>query len=322
MIEKTHHFKIGLFVLAAIALLVAGLMAFGARSYFQEKVIFETFVQGDVEGLSVGSLVKLRGVPMGQVKKIGFAWNEYPGSTNAYITVEFEVAKSGTPIRMRADPRAALAFAVTKGLRAIVKSQGITGTSFISLEILDPERNPPPPLDFTPRHYYIPSAASQLTKMLESIEDSLRSFRQLDFGAMNHGITNLLQIVNHFGQKLDELDLKKLTGDADAVIVEFKGVGVKLQDAVQEVRTTLKGMELQTVGTNANRLLVGLQDSNGKLQMVLDRLGTAPLEQTVSDLRQVLRTLNGVLQEMKEYPAGFFLGEPPLPVRGVQAPRK
>jgi ABC-type transporter Mla subunit MlaD len=208
MSVKTNHFQIGLFVLSAVALLIAGLLAFGARSYFEPKFTVETFVEGNVDGLSVGSPVKLRGVPIGQVTRIGFTWNDYHGSTNTYITVEFEVEKSSSPVRMAGDDTH-LAEATKAGLRAIVKSQGITGTSFVSLERLDPARNPPPPIDFTPRHYYIPSAPSQFTKMLDSVEESLRSLRQLDFGAINNGVTNLLASINQFGARLEQLDLKR-----------------------------------------------------------------------------------------------------------------
>jgi len=37
MSAKTNHFKLGVFVLAGIALLVAGILAFGARSAFEKK---------------------------------------------------------------------------------------------------------------------------------------------------------------------------------------------------------------------------------------------------------------------------------------------
>lgn len=321
MSEKTNHLKIGLFVLAAVALLVAGLLAFGARSYFEPKFTFETFVEGSVDGLSVGSPVKLRGVPMGQVTRIGFTWNDYRGTTNTYITVEFKVEKSSAPVPMTAHDRT-LEDATKAGLRAIVKSQGITGTSFVSLERLDPTRNPPPPIDFTPRHYYIPSAPSQFTKMLDSIEASLRSLQQLDFGAINNGVTNLLATVNRFGGNLEQLDLKTLVGNADALISDLKTAGGTLDSTLTDIRTNFALMNLSGIGTNANVLLLGLQDSNAKLQSVLDHLGTAPWGQTVDNLRQSLVTLNAVLLELKQYPAGFLLGKPPLPAHGVQPARR
>lgn len=46
------------------------------------------------------------------------------------------------------------------------------------------------------------------------------------------------------------------------------------------------------------------------------------LNKTLSDVRQTVLDLNAVLLELKQYPAGFFLGEPPLPAKGVQTPSK
>src|SRR6202142_2262712 len=61
--EQAHEqLQLGLFTLGGLLLLVAGLLAFGARSYFVRTSLFETYVAGEVPGLSVGSPVELRGV--------------------------------------------------------------------------------------------------------------------------------------------------------------------------------------------------------------------------------------------------------------------
>src|SRR3974390_1341917 len=91
MSAKNNSVRIGIFVLVAIALFIVGLLAFGAKSYFAAKTYFETAVPGEASGLSVGSTVQLRGVPVGKVTKIGFAWNQYPDSKTTLIIVDFEV---------------------------------------------------------------------------------------------------------------------------------------------------------------------------------------------------------------------------------------
>src|SRR5215469_4198991 len=91
MSAKNNHLKIGSFILIAFALLIAGLLAFGAKSYFSPKTHFETAVEGDVAGLSVGSSVQLRGVPIGKVTRITFSWDAYRGSKANVLVVEFDV---------------------------------------------------------------------------------------------------------------------------------------------------------------------------------------------------------------------------------------
>jgi len=50
----------------------------GLGSYFGKRDLFETYVTGKVENLSVGALVKLRGVTIGKVSFISFIGSEYP----------------------------------------------------------------------------------------------------------------------------------------------------------------------------------------------------------------------------------------------------
>ena len=71
--QPINNFKLGLFTLCGLALLVAGVLAFGARSYLEPTSEFETYIQGDVTGLAVGSAVELRGVRVGKVTRIDFS---------------------------------------------------------------------------------------------------------------------------------------------------------------------------------------------------------------------------------------------------------
>ncbi len=322
MSAKSNNLKIGVFVLIALALFIAGLLAFGAKSYFTPKTRFETAIPGEVSGLSVGSGVQLRGVPVGKVTGITFSWVLYPKSTAGLIIVQFEVDTGQLPLPPGMDMRSAVKESVEKGLRAIVKGQGITGTSILALEKLNPANNPPLKLDYTPDDIYIPSAPGAFSRMLDSIEKSLENFQHLDFASIGQGVTNALGGVRQLSDKLDALDLQGLSTNANALLVEIKGTAAKLQDAVGQVQETIKGMKLDTVTQNANGLISGLQDTNVKLQKVLDKVGAVPMEQTVAELQETLQTLNGVLLELKQYPSGFFLGEPPLPAKSVQTPRK
>lgn len=320
MSAKNNYFKIGMFVLAAVAILVIGLIAFGARGFFAKKLPFETSIVGEVQGLSVGSAVELRGVPVGQVTMIGFSWNEYPSSTNGSVIVRFQVEKSLAPSRASLSFEQILDERVKSGLRAVVKSQGITGISIVSLQYLNATNYPPPEIDFQPRDFYIPSAPSSFTRMLDSIEKSLSNIQKVDFAAISEGITNVLDVVHRFAEKLEELDLKRLAGNADGLIVDLKGTSGTLRETLEEIRTNLKRLNLEALGKNAEGLVSGLRESNLKLQTVLDRLGTVPLQETVSDVRQTVETLNGVLLELKQYPSGFLFGQPPPPAKGVRPP--
>ncbi len=315
MSAKSHNTRIGLFVLGAIALFVAGLLAFGARDLFLPKNKVETAIQGDVYGLSVGSRVELRGVPIGHVSFIGFDWNVYPGSTNGYVIVDFEVDQEIVSRGTDNDRAVLVKKAIQKGLGAVVKNQGVTGISILALDYLNPIQNPPPPIDFTPRYNYIPSAPSQFTRLLESIEKSLRDIHELDFVAIGKGVTNTLSGIHDLTDKLNGMDLRAIGTNVNELVVQLQGT-------VAEINKTIKGMDLDRTGRNAGELLAGLRETNAKLQAVLDKAAASPIQDTVVDLRQAVQTHNDVLIELKRYPSGFIFGEPPPRAKSVEPPSK
>src|SRR5262249_15884421 len=162
---KSNDLKLGVFVLLSFGLLCAGLFAFGAVSYFQRTILVETYVSGNVDGLSVGGPVRLRGVKVGKVTKIDFSWNLYSESEPRYVIIEFEVRRSIAPAAFGQDVVERIQSQVQNGLRARVNAQGFTGSSLLSLEYVKPTEYPPPAFPWRPRHLCIPSAPSQFAEV-------------------------------------------------------------------------------------------------------------------------------------------------------------
>src|SRR5262245_44652002 len=139
---KTHHFRIGLFVLAGALLLIGALFALGLRAYFGDRDVFETYVTGKVENLSVGALVTLRGVTIGKVSSIEFVGTAYPEYKQQYVLIRFEIPK-GTVWRADKDNiQQMLDIEVAHGLRARIQGQGFLGANILALEYVDPKIYP------------------------------------------------------------------------------------------------------------------------------------------------------------------------------------
>src|SRR5271156_3079859 len=143
MSKPVNNFKLGLFTLGGLALLIAGLLAFGARSYFRPASTYETYIEGDVTGLTIGSAVELRGVNVGKVTRIDFSWTEYEVTEPSYIVVQFVMRDDIEPVIPGTSRDDLLRASIQQGLRARIKAKGITGTSVLSLEYVDPIQNPP-----------------------------------------------------------------------------------------------------------------------------------------------------------------------------------
>jgi len=285
MSTTTNDFKLGLFTLCGLAILIAGILAFGARRYFEPTSTYETYIAGDVTGLAVGSAVELRGVNVGKVKRIGFSWNEYQETTPTYIVVEFEMRDDVIPLPPGKARSEMVQSAIKSGLRARLKSQGITGTSILSLEDLNPADNPPVQVPWTPRHTYVPAAPGQFSELLASIEKSLHNVERLDFAAINQLVQGNLKSVGQVLDKVNQVDFGSL-------------------------------------GTNANSLLTESRATVAQLQPALANLDFNALNQTLANAQRTLHDMDDVLAEIKNYPSGFFLGVPPPPVKEVQPPAK
>jgi len=322
MSKATNKFKLGLFTLVGLAILIAGVLAFGARSYFEPTSLFETYVAGDVTGLAVGSAVELRGVNVGQVKRISFSWSEYQETTPSYIVVEFEMRNDVSPLPPGKARSEMLHSAVQRGLRARLKSQGITGTSILSLEYLNPTNNPPAQVPWTPRHIYIPAAPGQFSELLASIDKSLHNVERLDFASINQLVQGDLKSVGQVLDKVTQVDFGNLSTNANALLTELRGSNTKLKSFIEDTDDAMKKIRLEKLSQDLDGLVGQLRDTVARIQPGLANIDFDEVNRTMANARRTLHDLDDVLAELKNYPSGFFLGAPPSPVKEVQPPAK
>src|SRR4029077_4469541 len=155
MSQKANYFKLGLFVIGAIVAGIIVLVIIGSGRWFQKRIVIETYFNESVQGLDVGSKLKVRGVTVGEVTRIGFTYNRYqpdrPMSDRArFVMVEAQIEPRLLGGRAGAGDltdRASVEAEGERGLRVRLAPQGITGTSFLEIDYFDP---PPPvlPIDW------------------------------------------------------------------------------------------------------------------------------------------------------------------------------
>jgi ABC-type transporter Mla subunit MlaD len=318
MSEKASQLRIGIFVVVGLAILLAALFLFGVRSAFQPTYTFETYLPSNVDGLSVGSLVKLRGVTVGKVTEIGFSWNLYEVTQPAVVVVRFEVKQAITPQMFRKEPEEALDMVVSRGLRAVIQPQGITGTSIVALQTFEPKEYPPLAFPWKPEYPYVPSAPSQFGQILASLDKTLSNLEKLDIAGLITSLEKTLDSAQTALDRIGQLDVKGISDGATGVLAEASVAVRDIEGLVGDARTTLQSMKLGTVGESANRLI---DDLDARLGVLLDRLSAIDvraLNDTLAGTREAARSLNEALDDLKRYPAGFLLGGPPPPVSGLE----
>ena len=70
MARDPQKFKLGVFVLTGIALLLGGIIVLGAGSWFRESVTMYCYFDINVSGLEEGSQIRYRGVNIGVVDDV------------------------------------------------------------------------------------------------------------------------------------------------------------------------------------------------------------------------------------------------------------
>ena len=313
MSAKASQYRIGIFVATGVAILVAALFVFGIRGAFEPTYRFETYVVGDVEGLSKGSAVKLRGVVVGKVTEIGFSWKMYGNVRPRCVVVRFNIDERVSPVPAGETDQEVHRL-VESGLRAIVQSEGITGSSIVALQTLDPKKYPALAVPWTPRDYYIPSAPSQFGQIVASLERTLSNLSTLDLAKIEASADRVLNSADATIRKFGELDVPAISRNVNKVATDASGAVQEYQGLARDARRTLQAMKLEGVGADADRLVNNL---DLQLQVLIGRLNEIDLpalNDTLAGTREAARNLNDALEALKTHPSGFLFGGAPAPL--------
>jgi paraquat-inducible protein B len=235
MSEQSRHFKLGLFVIVGVGLLVAGVVVLGAGVLFTEYVRIETATMESVQGLDVGGAVKFKGVTVGKIAKIEMAsWRhsnpdpEKQRQVRRYVVIEMDIRRDALRFDSTKELSNTIKSEVAHGLRVKQAMAGITGPAYLEAVFVDPDTTetvlPPWPTE----NLYIPSVPSTISQIVTSIEDILMKFRQVDID----------QTVGHVNKLLADAD--KAINDLQAATLREKAVA--LVDEVRESNRRVKAL--------------------------------------------------------------------------------
>ncbi len=170
MSKKASKATIGLFVLGAIGLALAGVIQFGSGKLFRVTEKYVMYFDGSVKGLSVGAPVVFRGVRIGSVTDIILKGNLQEMRFTVPVIVEVDLGRfqiyDGDPETI--DYKRDL---LDKGLRAQLQTQSlVTGQLMIDIDFR-PERQSRLATNVTdyPQIPTVPSTAEELTQKIEEL---------------------------------------------------------------------------------------------------------------------------------------------------------
>ena len=330
--KQSTYTKIGAFALAALLLGIAAVAFMGSKKTARKEVLFETYIEETVQGISAGSAVRYRGIPVGTVKSVSFAMARYkvpddsPESRRAtrYARVVFAVDVTDVPEPEKFSTM--IDRQVADGMRVHVKTQGITGLSYIDLDF---EKSPPAaiPVPWTPEYNYIPTAPSlvkTLTDVFQGLSQEIHSFSQVKDAVTNLAARTTV-LANTAGEAVQKLengldDMPALVAaatnavaDVDALVRSFAPTADGLPalvaaatNAVADADALVKSFAPAADGLPA--LVAGATGLVGRAGVGLSAL-SPPLREAVGNLARAAEEIARRAEELRADPAKLFRGE-------------
>lgn len=290
METRASYLIVGGFVLAllsAFMVFVAWFAGFGVGS---DKVPYRLYFEQSISGLSVGSPVRFRGVPVGSVSEIVID----PGNmTQVRVTIE---VGEGTPVK--------------DDSVASLEREGITGGSYINIT---GGSESAPPLRPAPGEDYavLPVEQSSLAavidaapKLLSNLMDLTEQARQILSEENQAAVADILANIAALSKSLSvsAQEFEKLAGEARVTVARADGLVESLDGQVEAIA----GSAQAALG-QANAALATI---DGQSRRIGDQV-----EMTAGDLRGLIASLNqsadslSSLLDKTEQPISAFASE-------------
>ena len=196
MNDQNQNFRIGLFVLGAVAVLLAMLFFFGLSDIFTHRAGLQSFFSESVQGLTVGSAVKYRGVPIGTVTRILIRVSDKLVQVDMEVDFDTFVSKRAKNRgEQEQEFRRFFQAELEQGMRCRLEYTGITGLRYIDFDYFatpgESLREPPADARRT-GVLYIPSVPSSFHDLLAALGTSLERISRVRFEEISDGLERSL----------------------------------------------------------------------------------------------------------------------------------
>lgn len=193
--SNPNYFRLGVFVLAAIGVLIAVILIFGGGKIFQRSFIVETYIKQSVTGLDTGAAVRFRGVKIGQVTMVGLSGDIYEkdlpfDERRLYVVVRMQIFGEKVNEDQIRD-------FVQNNLRARVKSMGITGVNYVEFDFVSKASSIPQlPYSWKSDYPVIPSLPNQVDEIMSGIQKLIGAINDMNLDGAQQKLDKLLDNLN------------------------------------------------------------------------------------------------------------------------------
>ncbi|MGH7995170.1 MAG: MlaD family protein [Opitutaceae bacterium] len=287
MKTKVSPSLIGAFVLGAIALAAVALVAFGSMDFLHKRERFLVYFDESIQGLTVGSPVKLSGVPVGRV--INFHVRYDPATNHSAVAVlcEFDrnIIYNAAGHVIDVTNRREVQSLVAHGLRAQLGVLGLaTGLLYIELNFVkNPRLYPPKFASHHPQYVVIPEMPSTISELYANATAVLNKLNEIDYAGLASDMRSLMQEARG-----------RLEG------VDFKGLVAQWTATGASVNRLVSSPEILETFRTFDATLTDVRRAVNQLNGQVGRNG-ADLHETLQQAQAALRRFNDAALTLQRF---------------------
>jgi len=275
MSARANPTMIGMFMLGALVLAVAGIFILASPTWFQDRPTFISFFPESVNGLENGAPVKFQGVPVGRVTAINIEIDRVDDSFQVPVEYEIDLTRLTTPRGrfVNLSDTLVLRQQIAKGLRAQLQMESfVTGVLYVELSYRSDSTTPKLERRATTRPE-IPISPSLMSAI---------------GGGAGSVLGEVMKIMNKVNGMLSDVNVREVNA---AVVQSAQAV----QDLVSspELRATLKQMPGATA--QLNRTMAEAQTLAARATRAIDPMqsqATGVSTEAIATLQSLRKTLD------------------------------
>ncbi|MGA3175697.1 MAG: MlaD family protein [Syntrophorhabdales bacterium] len=300
MSKAANKTMIGAFVLGAVGLAVIAVLIFGSGKFFTQKLFYEMYFEGSVQGLDVGSPVMFHGVKIGSVTEIGLQFDPKRLVFYIPVTIAIEPDKAkrfGPPPKKAGELIKPL---IDKGLRGQLQTTSfVTGQLVVAVDFFPDKPAKYVGLDKRyPEVPTVPSTIAQLTKTVQELP-----IHDL-FENLSSSVAAINALVTSGEAKASVKSLNRTLGEATTVMKTVNARIGPLAASLQNTSDGINTVAAQKTLAQAETALASVQAMTQENSNMGYELGNA-----LSEMSRSMRSLRVLGDYLERHPEALLMGK-------------
>lgn len=311
MSKQANKTVIGIFVVVAIALVVAAVLILGSGKFFKQTFKAVCYFQGDVGGLNVGAPVVFRGVRIGSVTDVLLRFDTKKLIFEIPVYIEIEPHKVSAVGAMPEKLGQNVKTFIEQGLRAELETQSlVTGQKQVSLNF-----HPDKPAKFA--EFKVDTRTLEIPTVPTPMEELTKKIQNIPFDKIFDKLASALDGIDKLvkspeipetirSMHLALEDVRKLVQNADGTVNEVRGVVKNVDNRIGPLVTSIEKsiQSADTTLTLAQKAIEKIEGTAGE-----DSTLVYELNKTLEEVSELARSIRVLSDHLQRHPESVIWGK-------------